>query len=317
MTTAMKPRSKILLTGSRGQVGWELARSLSTLGEVVALDSDRLDLTDAAAIRRVVGEIKPRIIVNPAAHTAVDKAESEPELARAINATAPGILAEEAEKLGALLVHYSTDYVFDGSGDAARSEDAATGPLNVYGATKLAGEQAIQAACQRHLIFRTSWVYGMRGANFLLTMRRLMRERPELKIVADQVGAPTWCRSLADASAQILAQVASSGRGADKTQHQFSARRIRKAAEPPTTPLPWGVYHMTNGGETSWYGFAQAILDLDAPESETRLLPIPSSDYPTPARRPLNSRLNNDKLERVFGVRLPDWREALRLCMDK
>jgi dTDP-4-dehydrorhamnose reductase len=294
----MSINGKILLTGSRGQVGWELARSLSTLGEVVALDSDQLNLTDAEAIRRMVTEIKPRIIVNPAAHTAVDKAESEPELARAINTAAPGILAEEAEKLGALMVHYSTDYVFDGSGDAARSEDAATGPLNVYGATKLAGEQAIQAACQRHLIFRTSWVYGLRGANFLLTMRRLMRERPELKIVADQIGAPTWCRSLADATAQVLAQVETPMRGADK-------------------PLAWGVYHMTNAGETSWQGFAQAISNLDAPESSTRLLPIPSSDYPTPAKRPLNSRLNNDKLERVFGIRLPDWNEALRLCMDK
>ena len=298
MTSQMKPRSRILLTGSRGQVGWELARSLSTLGEVIALDADRLDLTDADAIRRTVAEIKPRIIVNPAAHTAVDKAESEPELAQAINATAPGILAQEAEKLGALLVHYSTDYVFDGSGEIARLEEEATGPLNVYGATKLAGELAIQAACQRHLIFRTSWVYGTRGANFLLTMRRLMRERPELKIVADQIGAPTWCRSLADATAQVLAQVDSPFRGADK-------------------PQPWGVYHMTNGGETSWQGFAQAILDLDAPETPARLLPIPSSDYPTPAKRPLNSRLNNDKLERVFGVRLPDWNEALRLCMDK
>jgi dTDP-4-dehydrorhamnose reductase len=294
----MSQRSKILLTGSRGQVGWELARSLSTLGEVVALDSDRLDLTDAEAIRRTVAQIKPRIIVNPAAHTAVDKAESEPELARAINATAPGILAEEAEKLGALLVHYSTDYVFDGSGETPWQEDDAKGPLNFYGATKLAGEQAIQSACQRHLIFRTSWVYGMRGANFLLAMRRLMRERPELKIVADQIGAPTWCRSLADATAQVIAQLNSPLLGADK-------------------PAASGVYHMTNGGETSWHGFAQAILDLDAPESVPRLLPIPSSDYPTPARRPLNSRLNNDKLERVFGVRLPDWREALRLCMDK
>lgn len=298
MTTPMTARTKILLTGSRGQVGWELARSLATLGEVVALDSNRLDLSDADAIRRTLAEIKPRIIVNPAAHTAVDKAESEPELARAINATAPGILAEEAEKLGALLVHYSTDYVFDGSGDAARLEDDVKGPLNVYGATKLAGEQAIQAACQRHLIFRTSWVYGTRGANFLLTMRRLCAERPELKIVADQIGAPTWCRSLAEATAQVLAQVAAPNRGADK-------------------PDPWGVYHMTHAGETSWHGFAQAILDLDAPETPARLLPIPSSDYPTPARRPLNSRLNNDKLERVFGVRLPDWREALRLCMDR
>jgi len=294
----MNERSKILLTGSRGQVGWELARTLSTLGEVVALDSTRLDLTDTDAIRRTLAEIKPRIIINPAAYTAVDKAESEPDLARAINAVAPGILAEEAEKLGALLVHYSTDYVFDGSGDAAWQEGDATGPLNVYGATKLAGEQAIQATCQRHLIFRTSWVYGLRGANFLLTMRRLMTERPELKIVADQIGAPTWCRSLAEATAQVLAQVETPFRGADK-------------------PQSWGVYHMTNGGETSWQGFAQAILDFDAPETPARLLPIPSSDYPTPAKRPLNSRLNNDKLERVFGIRLPDWREALRLCIDR
>ncbi len=294
----MTARSRILLTGCRGQVGWELARSLSTLGEVVSLDSSQLDLTDVAAIRRTVAEIQPRIIVNPAAHTAVDKAESEVERAYALNATAPGVLAEEAERLGALLIHYSTDYVFDGSGEQARIETDATGPLNVYGASKLAGEQAIQANCQRHLIFRTSWVYGARGANFLLTMRRLMRERPELKIVADQIGAPTWSRSIADATAQVLAQVHSPLVGADK-------------------PQPWGVYHMTNAGETSWHGFAQAILDLDAPESETRLLPIPSSDYPTPAKRPLNSRLNNDKLERVFSVRLPDWRLALRLCMEK
>lgn len=292
--------ARILLTGARGQVGWELARSLSTLGEVVALDSSQLDLTDAAAIRRVANDIQPRIIVNPAAHTAVDKAESETERAYAINATAPGILAEEAEKLGALLVHYSTDYVFDGSGEHARIETDVTGPLNVYGASKLAGELAIQTACQRHLIFRTSWVYGARGANFLLTMRRLMRERPELKIVADQLGAPTWSRSLADATAQVLAQITSPGRGADK-------------------PQPWGVYHMTNAGETSWYGFAKAILELDAPASETRLLPrllpIPSSDYPTPAKRPLNSRLNNDKLARTFDVKLPDWQVALRLCL--
>ena len=294
----MSPRSKILLTGSRGQVGWELARSLSTLGEVIALDSSRLNLTDADAIRRAVTDIRPRIIVNPAAHTAVDKAESEPDLAHALNAAAPAILAEEAEKLGALLIHYSTDYVFDGSGDAARAEDADTGPLNVYGATKLAGEQAIQANCQRYLIFRTSWVYGQRGSNFLLTMRRLMRERPELKIVADQIGAPTWCRNLADATAQVIAQLNSPMFGVDK-------------------PWPWGVYHMTNGGETSWHGFAETIQALDAQPASARLHPIPGSDYPTPAKRPLNSRLNNDKLDRVFGVRLPDWREALRLCMEK
>ncbi|MBU1666706.1 MAG: dTDP-4-dehydrorhamnose reductase [Gammaproteobacteria bacterium] len=288
---------KILLTGGNGQVGWELRRTLACLGEVVAVDSKEMDLTDADAIRRVVREVNPRIIVNPAAHTAVDKAESESDRAYAINAGAPGILAEEAEKLGALLVHYSTDYVFDGTGDTPWREDDASGPLNVYGASKLAGEQAIQAACRRHLIFRTSWVYGARGANFLLTMRRLMRERPELKIVADQIGAPTWSRMLAEATALILAQQISPARGADR-------------------PDPWGVYHMTNAGETSWHGFAEAIQTLDGAESKARLLPIPSSDYPTPAKRPLNSRLNNDKLARVFGVRLPDWREALALCMD-
>jgi dTDP-4-dehydrorhamnose reductase len=289
---------RILLTGCNGQVGWELARTLSSLGEVVATDSKTLDLADADAIRRLMAEARPRIVVNPAAYTAVDKAESEAERAYAINAVAPGILAEEAEKLGALLVHYSTDYVFDGSGETPWREDDATGPLNVYGASKLAGEQAIRERCRRHLIFRTSWVYGARGANFLLTMRRLMRERPELKIVADQIGAPTWCRHLAEATAQVLAQVQSPFRGADK-------------------PEPWGVYHMTNAGETSWHGFAATIEELDPPATPARLLPIPSSDYPTPARRPLNSRLDNGKLERVFGLRLPEWREALRLCLDK
>ncbi|MDP2835300.1 MAG: dTDP-4-dehydrorhamnose reductase [Pseudomonadota bacterium] len=288
---------KILLTGSNGQVGWELRRTLACLGEVVAVDSSVMDLSDTAAIRRVVREVAPRIIVNPAAHTAVDKAESETDLAYAINAGAPGILAEEAEKLGALLLHYSTDYVFDGSGNTPWREDDSKGPLNVYGASKLAGEQAIQAACRRHLIFRTSWVYGARGANFLLSMRRLMRERPELKIVADQVGAPTWSRMLAEATALILSQQLSPARGADR-------------------PEPWGVYHMTNAGETSWHGFAEAIQTLDGEESQARLLPIPSSDYPTPAKRPLNSRLNNDKLARVFGVRLPDWQQALSLCMQ-
>lgn len=286
---------KILLTGANGQVGWELRRTLACLGEVVALDSKGLDLTDAGAIRRVARELAPRIIVNPAAHTAVDKAESEAERAHAINATAPGLLAEEAEKLGATLLHYSTDYVFPGSGDAPWKEDDATGPLNVYGASKLAGERAIQAACRRHLIFRTSWVYGARGANFLLTMRRLMRERPELKIVADQIGAPTWSRMLAEATALVLAQLASPARGADR-------------------PEPWGVYHMTNGGETSWHGFAETIREIDG--LPATLHPIPSADYPTPATRPLNSRLDNDKLERVFGLRLPDWRQALRLCMQ-
>lgn len=293
----MSGAPRILLTGRNGQVGWELARSLATLGEVMATDSRSLDLADADAIRRTVAEWRPQVIVNPAAYTAVDKAESETDRAHAINAVAPGILAEAAERLGALLVHYSTDYVFAGSGDTPWREDDATAPLNVYGASKLAGEQAIRTRCRRHLIFRTSWVYGLRGANFLLTMRRLMRERPELKIVADQIGAPTWCRHLAEATAQVLAQVGSPARGADK-------------------PEPWGVYHMSNAGETSWHGFAAAIQELDPPPARVPLLPIPTSDYPTPARRPLNSRLDNGKLARVFGLRLPHWRDALRLCLE-
>jgi dTDP-4-dehydrorhamnose reductase len=291
---------RILLTGANGQLGWELRRTLSCLGEVVALDSRAMNLADADSVRQKVREIAPHIIVNPAAYTAVDKAESESERAHAVNAAAPGILAEEACTTGALLMHYSTDYVFNGSGSTPRGEDDACDPLNVYGATKLAGERAIQATGCRHLIFRTSWVYGARGSNFLLTMRRLMRERSELKIVADQIGAPTWCRDLAEATAQVLSQISSPIHDTD--QGAF-----------------WGVYHMTNAGETSWHGFAQAIQALDASDevqAPARLLPIPSSDYPTPAKRPLNSRLNNDRLEQKFGLRLQDWRAALALCLE-
>ena len=289
-------RPRILLTGANGQVGWELQRTLNCLGEVVALDSTTMNLANADAVRQSVRDIAPGIIVNPAAYTAVDKAEREPELVRAVNAVAPGILAEEAARLDALLVHYSTDYVFNGSGATPWREDDACDPLNVYGATKLAGERAIQATGCRHLIFRTSWVYGARGSNFLLTMRRLMRERPELKIVADQIGAPTWCRDLAEATAQVLSQI--NGPASEFGQ------------------APWGVYHMSNAGETSWHGFAQAIQALDGADASARLMPIPSSEYPTPARRPLNSRLNNDKLERTFGLRLQDWRTALALCLN-
>lgn len=293
-----RPSSRILLLGANGQIGWELRRTLGALGEVVALDSRALDLTDADAVRARVRAVAPACIVNAAAYTAVDKAESEPERAHAVNALAPGVLAEEAARLNAVLVHYSTDYVFDGSGEAPWREDDATGPLNVYGATKLEGERAIAAAGCRHLVFRTAWVYGLRGSNFLLTMRRLMRERPELKIVADRIGAPTWCRDVAEATAQVLAQVGVCGSAPDDVR--------------------WGVYHMTNAGETSWHGFAEAIRELDEFDETVvpaHLLPIPGSDYPTPARRPLNSRLDNDKLARTFGLRLRDWREALALCM--
>ncbi len=292
----MTTRPRILLTGANGQVGWELCRTLACLGEVIALDAADMDLGDAGAIRRVVRERAPDIIVNSAAYTAVDKAESEPGLAHAINAVAPGVLAGEAQRLGAMLVHYSTDYVFDGSGDRPWQEEDKPGPLNVYGASKLAGEEAVRSACERHLIFRTSWVYGGRGANFLLTMRRLMRQRPELKIVADQIGAPTWSRMLAEATAQIIAQQT---RTAGGDGHQ----------------TPWGLYHMSNSGETSWHGFAEAIQALDPPDQPASLLPIPSSEYPTPAVRPLNSRLDNERLAAVFGLRLPNWRHALALCL--
>lgn len=293
-------RPRILLTGANGQVGWELRRTLACLGEVVALDSKAMNLADAAVVRKTVREIAPAIIVNPAAYTAVDKAESEAELAHAVNAIAPGIFAEEAETLDALLVHYSTDYVFNGGGGEPWREDDRCDPLNVYGATKLEGERAIQASGCRHLIFRTSWVYGARGSNFLLTMRRLMRERPELKIVADQTGAPTWCRDLAEATALALSQIASPAGGFAGVE-------------------PWGVYHMSNAGETSWHGFAEAIRALDASGEKralARLHPIPSSEYPTPAKRPLNSRLDNGKLSKTFGLRLQDWHTALALCLD-
>lgn len=292
-------RQRILLTGANGQVGWELRRTLSGLGEVVALDSQAMNLANADAVRRTVREIAPHIIVNPAAYTAVDKAESEVDLAHAVNATAPGILAEEAAQRDALLIHYSTDYVFNGSGAAPWREEDVCDPLNVYGATKLAGERAVQATGCRHLIFRTSWVYGARGSNFLLTMRRLLPQRPELKIVSDQIGAPTWCRDLAEATAQIVSQLSSPIRDVDKA-------------------TPWGVYHLTNSGQTSWHGFAEAIQRLDSEEAASaRLIPIPSSEYSTPALRPLNSSLNNDKVERVFGLRLQAWDSALAMCMHK
>ncbi len=287
---------KILITGGNGQVGWELQRTLAGLGEVIAPGRAVLDLSRPETLREVVLPLRPRWIVNAAAYTAVDKAESERDLAYAVNTEAPRALAEVAAEIGAALVHYSTDYVFDGAGDAPFVEDAPLGPLNVYGASKAAGEAAIRAALDRHLILRTSWVHGARGANFLITMQRLMRERPDLKIVDDQIGAPTWARHIAEATALIMAQTNSPARGADR-------------------PAPWGTYHLTNGGETSWYGFAEAIrASLGA---DTKLHPIPSSEYPTPAARPLNSRLSNDKLSRVFGIRLPDWRAGLNQALGE
>jgi dTDP-4-dehydrorhamnose reductase len=283
---------KILLTGSTGQVGYELARSLQGVGQVVAVDRNVMDLSDLDQVRDVIRREKPGLIVNPAAYTAVDKAESEPELAYRINAEAPGLMAQEARLLGAAMVHYSTDYVFDGSQPAPRVEDDATGPLNVYGASKLAGEHAIAAAGIPHLIFRTSWVYGMRGKNFLLTMLRLARERNELKVVADQHGAPTWSRTIADVSAQVLSQAHAGGR-------EWWVQNS-------------GVYHLSAQGQTTWFEFTQAIVE--AAGLECRVLPIATADYPTPARRPQYSVMSSERLTTRF-CHLPEWKEALRLCL--
>jgi dTDP-4-dehydrorhamnose reductase len=282
---------KILLTGSTGQVGYELERSLQGLGEVIAADRSRMDLANLDQVRSVIRDVKPQLIVNPAAYTAVDKAESEPELAYRINAEAPGLMAEEAKKLGAALVHYSTDYVFPGNAPDARVETDATGPINVYGASKLAGEQAIAASGVPHLIFRTSWVYGMRGKNFLLTMLRLSREREELRVVNDQHGAPTWSRTIADATALVLAQAG----GADWWAEHG------------------GIYHLSSQGQTTWFGFTQAILEQSG--INCRLVPITSAEYPVPARRPEFSVLSSQRLMDRF-CRLPTWQEALRLCMQ-
>jgi dTDP-4-dehydrorhamnose reductase len=287
----------ILLTGVGGQVGFELARSLQGLGRVVAVGRGEMDLADFDQVRRVLCDVKPHLIVNPAAHTAVDQAETDIERATRLNAEAPGLLAQEARRLGAKLVHYSTDYVFDGSLARAYVETDRVGPLNVYGRSKLAGEQAITAAGGGHLIFRTSWVYGLRGRNFLLTMLRLAAERDALQVVSDQVGAPTWSATIAALTAEVLAQAVA----ADDWNRWWDDHS--------------GVYHLTAGGETSWCGFAEAIFAMSGLARRPRVEPIPGSAYPTPAVRPCNSRLSNDKLTRTFGLRAPHWREALGLCL--
>jgi len=287
---------KILLLGKNGQVGWELQRTLAPLGNVVALDQEELDLIRVGDIRSTVRELKPDIIVNAAAYTAVDKAESEPNLAVAINGDAPGVLAEEAKKLRALLVHYSTDYVFDGTKDTPYTEEDIPNPLNVYGKTKLAGEQAIRAVDGNYLIFRTSWVYGTRGQNFFLTMLRLAREREEIRVVDDQIGAPTWCRMIAESTALILAQ------GINREEGFNGYFEERK-----------GIYHMTAGGQTSWYGFAERIFEStpDSYRKLKRLIPIVSREYPTAAIRPMRSILNNKKTEETYWIRICNWNSFL------
>ncbi len=283
---------QILLFGKSGQVGWELQRSLASLGELIALDVDSRqqcgDFTRLDNIAQTVRDIAPDVIVNAAAYTAVDKAESEPELVRTINALAPGILAREAKKLGGWLIHYSTDYVFDGSGGKPWVETDPTGPLNVYGSTKLEGEEAIRVSGCHHLIFRTSWVYAARGGNFARTMLRLAQERESLTVVDDQIGAPTGADLLAD----------------------VTAHAIRTALQRPELS---GLYHLVAGGEISWHGYAQFVLDLARQagialkvDAES-VVPVPTSTFPLPARRPLNSRLAVRKLQTAFDVHLPSW----------
>lgn len=284
---------KFLLTGRNGQVGGELERALAPLGDTVAFGRSELDLARPDDIASAVRAARADVIVNAAAYTAVDKAESEPDAAFAVNAKAPGIFAEEAKRSGALLVHYSTDYVFDGSKSEPYLENDEPHPLNVYGASKLAGDEAIRASGARHFILRTSWVYGARGGNFLLTMLRLAREREQLRIVDDQIGTPTWSRTIAEATAQIIAE---------------DGARAR----------PSGIYNLCSTGETSWFGFAEAIFERSPARlvpRRPRLEPIASHEYPTAARRPKNSRLSLDRVRSTFGLSMPDWRDALERCL--
>jgi len=294
---------KILLLGKNGQVGWELQRSLAPLGELVALDrtgdaSQHLcgDLQDLDGLRATVQTLRPDVIVNAAAHTAVDKAESEAAQARRLNTEAPAVLAEAAQAVGAWLVHYSTDYVFDGSGTQPWTEDAPTGPLNVYGQTKLDGERAITAACERHLILRTSWVYAARGGNFAKTMLRLAAERERLTVIDDQWGAPTGAELIADVTAHAIRQL---------------------LQPPPAGPACAGTYHLAAAGETTWNAYARLVIDTARALKPERKLavqdvaPVPTSAFPTPAQRPHNSRLDTTRLQQHFGLRLPPWQAGV------
>ena len=283
---------KILITGKDGQVGWELRDLLSSIGTVYAYGREEMDLQDPNRIRKVMREVKPDIVVNAAAYTAVDRAENDQETAMAINGNAVGILAEESKKNRSLLIHYSTDYVFDGMKSLPYCEDDQPNPLNIYGKSKLEGEKAILAVGGSHLILRTSWVYGLRGKNFLLTMLKLGKEHKSLRIVGDQIGAPTWSRLLAEKTAEIL---------------RTSIDRKNEAELK-------GVYHISSAGSTSWFEFARAIFDLSLQEKPA-LTKITSIDYPTPATRPQFSVLSIDKIRKEFDLEMPDWKESLECCL--
>ena len=297
----MKPIT-ILLFGKNGQVGWELQRSLAPLGELIALDVDSQDfcgdLTNLSGLAKSIRDVAPDVIVNAAAHTAVDKAESEPELARTINALAPGVLAQEAKRLGAWLVHYSTDYVFDGSGDRPWLEADMTGPLCIYGKTKLEGEEAVRSAACKHLIFRTSGVYAARGGNFAKTMLKLAQERDSLKVIDDQVGAPTGADLLAD----------------------VTAHAIRTAMQRPEVA---GLYHLTAGGQTSWHAYASFVIDcarqagVEIKVSPDAIQAVPTSAFPTVAKRPMNSRLDTTRFQNTFDLKLPHWQTGVSRMLNE
>jgi dTDP-4-dehydrorhamnose reductase len=285
---------RIFLTGAYGQVGWELNRGLLPYGEIFASDKDTLDLLDPAAIRRSVRDFKPNVIINAAAYTAVDRAEAERDLCRKLNADVPSVLAGEAAALGAWMVHYSTDYVFNGNNGRPWTEDDTPDPINFYGLSKLEGDMAVAEKCSKHLVFRTSWVYASRGSNFLLTMLRLFKEKNELSIVDDQIGSPTWARYIAQTTLMAL-----------KEAHDADDARLS------------GVYNLAASGTTSWYNFAREIRDYFGGCENVTLRPVPSSEYPTLAARPRWSVLSAEKLGRVFGIHSVSWREAMKLCLDE
>jgi len=291
--------NRILLLGKNGQLGWELQRTLAPLGEITAIDREEIDLSQPGQLRQVVADLRPSLIVNASAFTDVDGAESRPQLALSVNRDAPAILAEESHRLRIPLIHYSTDFVFDGLLGRAYTEADAPNPLNVYGQSKLEGEQAIQAVGGLHLIFRTSWVYSLRGNGFVSKVLRWAREKESLRVVDDQIGSPTWARMLAEMTSLILMQAQVRG--------------------PDWQAMHSGLYHVAGSGEASRLEWAQAILELDANANEQRckeILPAKTADFPTPAQRPAYSALSCEKFERTFGLSLPHWRESLRLAMD-
>jgi len=299
---------KILIFGKTGQVSWELQRNVTLLGEVHCVGRPELELADVATLRDFIRQLRPNVLINAAAYTAVDQAESEPAAAAQINAVAPRIMAEEMKGIGGLLVHYSTDFVYDGVKKGSYIETDRTSPLNAYGTSKLAGDQAIIAAAGKFVILRTSWVYGARGRNFMKTILRLAASRKPLRVVDDQVGSPTWSRDIATATAHIIAELS------EPTSN--GSRRLKDSDNKLN-----GVYHLSASGETSWFGFACAILEesrkMRRLDESVPISPIVSSEYPTPASRPHNSVLSNEKLRLSFGISLPPWRESLKKALEE